>query len=96
MTNRRIIRWTKEPKVEAVEGCKNLRDNKGEFIAVTSGLSDEMEDASNAILFAHAGEMWELINGLCITGDRTELINKINRAYSKHLKDTQYAPSKEA
>lgn len=93
MTNRRIVRWTKRPTVDINEGCKNLRDNRGDEIASTSGLSDELEDASNAILFAHAGEMWELINGLCMIGDRTELINKINRAYSKHLKDTQYAPA---
>lgn len=96
MTNRRIVRWTKEPKVEAVEGCKNLLDNSGEFIAVTSGLSDEVEDASNAILFAHAGEMWELINGLCIIGDRTELINKINRAFTKHIRETSGGTTEEA
>lgn len=92
MTARRIVRWTREPKVQPVQGSKNLLDNTGQTIAVTAGLVDEAEDASNAILFAHAGEMWELINGLCMIGDRTELINKVNRAFVKHIQETHYAP----
>lgn len=91
MTNRCIVRWTKEPKVQPVQGSKNLLDNTGQTIAVTAGLVDEAEDASNAILFSHAGEMWELINGLCMIGDRTELINKVNRAFVKHIREKDNA-----
>lgn len=97
MTNRRIVRWTKEPTVDFVKGCKALRDNSRLEIARTSGLvCDEHEDTANAILFAFAGEMWELINGLCMVGDRTELINKINRTYAAALKGQSHGASEEA